>query len=176
VQYLIYGAGGLMMVAATTVGTRLSVRVWRNPTYAELLGQAGRVLPFSYATSRGVTRGTPPLWADVGFIGAGTLAAAALSNRPVHSALSALSIGIICYAPGVASMALNLWIVWFNRPSWLVPPHMRGEQGLISAWWRCRSLPAAQRRDAARARRRWPASGQSPSPHTPSSAGIGGPR
>jgi hypothetical protein len=163
-----------MMVAAIMVGTRLSVRVWRNPTYAEMLTQAGRVLPFSYATSRGVTRGTVLLWAGVGFIGAGTLAAAALPSRPVHSALSALSIGMVCYALGMASMALNLWIVWFNRPWWLVPPHMRGEEGLSSAWWRCRSLGPAQRRDAARARRRWPATGN-PS-HTPPSAGIGGPR
>jgi hypothetical protein len=84
VQYLICGEGGLMMVAAIMVGTRLSVRVWRNPTYAEMLTQAGRVLPFSYATSRGVTRGTVLLWAGVGFIGAGTLAAAALPSRPVH--------------------------------------------------------------------------------------------
>ena len=147
------------MLASATAGPRISIRVWRDPAYADKMTQAGRVLPFSYATSRGVTRGTLPLWAGIGFIGAGTLAAAALPSRPVHAGGLALGIGIVCYALGLAAIVLNLWIVWFNAPRRLVPPHMRGEEGLISAWWRCRSLPAAQRQAAARARRRWPARG-----------------
>lgn len=149
-------AGGLMVLASAALGPRISVRVWRDPAYAYKMTQAGLVLPFGYATSRGVTRGTLPLWAGVGFIGAGTLAAAVLPGRAAHPDLSVLIAGLACYALGLAAVGLNIWIVWLNRPRFLVPPHMRGEDGLVTAAWRDRRLPPSQRKAAARARRRWP--------------------
>lgn len=150
-------AGGVLMLASVTLGPRLSIRAWHDPGYADMLTRSGRVLPFGYTTSRGVTRGVLPLWAGAGFIGAGTLAAAALPSGRSHAAGAALTIALVCYALGLAAIGLSLWIVWFNRPQLLVPPHMRGDDGLVTAWWRCRDLPPAQRRAAARARRKWPA-------------------
>jgi hypothetical protein len=154
-------AGGVMLLASVAAGPPLVRRVWREPEYAEMMARSGRVLPFGYATSRGVTRGALPLWVGVGLIGAGTVAAAALPGRTAHPApvSVALVAAIACYAAGLAAIGLNLSLVWFSRPRWLMPPHMRGDEGLVSAWWRCRTLPPAQRRAAARARRNWPARG-----------------
>lgn len=148
-------AGIVMLAASVVFGPRLCARVWRDPAYADTMTRSGRVLPFGYATSRGVTRGMLPLWAGVGFIGAGTLAAAALPAG--HGAGPALIGGAVCYALGLAALGVSFSIVWFNRPLRLVPPHMRDDEGMVTAWWRCRKLPPPQRRDAARTRRRWPA-------------------
>jgi hypothetical protein len=152
-------AGGVMLLASVTAGPPLVRRVWREPEYAEMMARSGRVLPFGYATSRGVTRGALPLWVGVGLIGAGTIAASALPGRTAHPAPASLALvaAIACYAAGLAAIGLNLSIVWFSRPRRLMPPHMRGDEGLVSAWWRSRKLPPGQRRAAARARRRWPA-------------------
>jgi hypothetical protein len=150
-------AGGLMVLAAVAMGPRIGVKLWRDPAYADQMTRSGRVLPFSYATSRGVTRGSVPLWVGVGFIGAGTIAASALPTGTSHHASTALIAALVCYAIGLAAIALNVSIVWFNRPRGLVPPPMRGEEGLVTAWWRSRDLPPAQRRAAACARRTWPA-------------------
>jgi hypothetical protein len=167
-------AGGVMLLGSATLGPRLVRRVWREPQYAEIMARSGRVLPFGYATSRGVTRGALPLWVGVGLIGAGTIAASALPGRaaPAAPVSAALIAAIAGYAAGLAAIGLNLSIVWFSRPRRLVPPHMRGDEGLASAWWRCRNLPPAQRRAAARARRRWPAPGaQAPGARDASAAG-----
>lgn len=158
-------AGAVMLFGSVTLGPRIVRRVWRAPEYAEMMARSGRVLPFGYAISRGVTRGSLPLWVGVGLIGAGTIAASALPSGATHPATvsPALVAAIACYAAGVAAIGLNLSVVWFSRPRRLMPPHMRGDDGLVSAWWRCRNLPAAQRRAAARARGRWPG----PGPHAP---------
>lgn len=150
-------AGIVMLAASVSFGPRLCARVWRDPAYADTMTQSGRVLPFGYATSRGVTRGMVPLWTGLAFVGAGTLAAAALPAGTTHRAGPALIGSAVCYALGLLAIGVSLSIVWFNRPRRLVPPHMRGEEGLATAWWRCRKLPSAQRRAAARARRQWPA-------------------
>lgn len=152
-------AGILLVLAAATLGVRIGARVWRDPAYAEKMIQAGRVLPFGYATSRGMTRGTLPLWTGIGFIGVGTLLVATLPAGPVPPASTRAVIAGVCYALGLAALGLTVAIVWFNRPRLVVPPHMRGEDGLVAAWWRCRNLPPARRRAAARERRRWPALG-----------------
>ena len=133
-------AGILMVLGGVVFGPRIVTRVWRDPAYAERMVRSGRVLPFSYATSRGVTRGTLPLWAGIGFIGGATLAAASLPATRTHPGSSALIAATACYALGLAAIGLNLWIVWFNRPRRLVPPHMRGDEGLATAWLRSRKI------------------------------------
>jgi hypothetical protein len=148
-------AGILMVVAAVAVGPRLCGRVWRDPAYADMITRGGRVLPFSYATSRGVTRGIIGLWTGVGFIGAGTVAVAFMPATP-HRANPALVTALVLYGLGLIGIALNVTIIWFSRPRFLVPPHMRDEEGLFTMWWTSRHLPPAQRRAAARARRSWP--------------------
>ncbi|MDT0464328.1 hypothetical protein [Streptomyces gibsoniae] len=49
--------------------------------------------------------------------------------------------------------ALHGTIAWFNRPTFLVPPHLRGETGSVTEWWHHRrglraELKKAARRDA----------------------------
>jgi hypothetical protein len=146
-----------MVLAAVTVGPRICVKVWRDPRYADRMTWAGRMMPFGYATGRGVARGTLPLWTGIGFLGAGTIAASMLPSGTTHHGSAALIAACVCYAIGLAAIGLNISIVWFNRPKLLVAPHMRAEDGLVTAWWRSRDLPPAQRKAAARARRKWPA-------------------
>jgi hypothetical protein len=148
-------AGTVMIVAAVAFGPWLCGRVWRDPAYADEMTRSGRVLPFSYATSRGVTRGMIGLWTGLAFIGAGTIAVALTLSTPAHSN-SAVITAVVLYGIGLLGIALNVTIIWFNRPRFLVPPHMRDEDGIFTAWWKDRGLPPAERRAAARARRAWP--------------------
>ena len=148
-------AGIIMVAAAVGFGPVLCSRVWRDPAYADVMTRGGRVLPFSYATARGVTRGMIGLWTGLGFIGAATIVVALTLSTPTHK-VSSLITALVLYGLGLAGIALNVTIIWFNRPRLLVPPHMRGEDGLFGAWWKSRHLPPAQRAAAARERRRGP--------------------
>jgi len=124
------------------------------------------MLPFGYATSRGVTRGMLGLWSGLAFLGAGTIAVATLPSGTTHTASPGLVTAVVLYGVGLFGIALNVAIVWFNRPRFLVPPHMRDEDGLVTAWWQARKLPPIQRRTAARARRTWPVEHPAPSPRS----------
>lgn len=156
-------AGIIMVVAALVFGPWLCTKVWRDPAYADTISRGGRMLPFGYATSRGVTRGMLGLWFGLAFLGAGTIAVALLPSGPTQKASTGLITAIVLYCIGVFGIALNVLIVWFNQPRFLVPPHMRDEDGLVTAWWRARKLPQVQRRAAARARRAWPVERRAPS-------------
>jgi hypothetical protein len=150
-------AGIIMVLAALAFGPWLCTRVWRDPAYADTISRGGRMLPFGYATSRGVTRGMLGLWFGLGFLGAGTIAVATLlPSGTTHQASAGLVTAVVLYGVGLIGIALNVAIVWFNQPRFLVPPHMRDEDGLVTAWWKARKLPPVQRRAAARARRAWP--------------------
>ena len=133
-------AGILLVLGAVTLGPRIAAKVWRDPAYAEKMTRSERTLPFGYATRRGVIRGVLPLWTGIGFIGVGTLAAAGLPAGSAHQSSPALVCAVACYGLGIAAIGLNIWIVWFNRPRRLVPPYMRGEEGLVPAWRRARNL------------------------------------
>jgi hypothetical protein len=159
-------AGIIMLAAALIFGPLLCIRAWRDPGYADMITRGGRMLPFGYATSRGVTRGMIGLWAGVGFIGAATIAVAFGPSGTTHTLGPALTTAVVLYGVGLFGIALNVAIVWFNRPRFLVPPHMRDEDGLVTAWWETRKLPPAQRRAAARARRAWPVERRTPSART----------
>jgi hypothetical protein len=135
-------AGTIMVAAAAGFGPVLCSRVWRDPAYADLMARSGRVLPFSKATSRGVTRGMIGLWAGLAFIGAGTIAVALTLSGPTHTN-SAVITAVTLYGIGLLGIALNVTIIWFNRPRFLVPPHMRGEDGLFTAWRKSRHMPPA---------------------------------
>jgi hypothetical protein len=156
-------AGIVMVVAALVFGPWLCVKVWRDPAYADTISRGGRMLPFGYATSRGVTRGLLGLWSGLAFLGAGTIAVALLPSGTTGQASPDLVTAIVLYGLGLLGIALNVAIVWFNRPRFLVPPHLRDEDGLVTAWWKNRKLPQAQRRAAARARRAWPVEHRAPS-------------
>jgi hypothetical protein len=157
-------AGIALLAAAAVLGPRIVTRLWRDPGYAEFLTGAGRVLPFGYATQRGTVRGALPLWAGLGCVGAGCVVTAALIPGPARWPSPALVAATVCFGLGLGALGLWISVIWFNRPLRLAPPPMRGDEGLVTAWWRCRTLPPAQRRAAARARRRWPALGSATEP------------
>ncbi|MET8950613.1 hypothetical protein ACWEO4_31785 [Streptomyces sp. NPDC004393] len=57
-------------------------------------------------------------------------------------------------------LALHSTIAWFNRPKFLVPPHLRDETGSVTEWWRHRRDLRAELKKAARRDAR----GQGPAP------------
>jgi hypothetical protein len=150
-------AGSLAVAFSVTLGPWIAARVWRDPAYADMITQGGRVLPFGYATGRGNTRALVPMFTGIGLVGAGAIATSVLPAGPVHKASPLFVLALVFFALGILFLGLAFSVIWFNRPQRLVPPHMRGEDGLVTAWWRGRDLPPAERRAAARARRTWPA-------------------
>lgn len=157
-------AGILALLAAVTFGRLTSRRMWRDPAYAEMTAQTMYTRPFSsYATRRGMARGSLPMWAGIGFAGVGVLATTALPSGHVDRTSPVFIIAGVGYALALVGFGLNMWIVWFNRPRLLVPPSMRDEEGLVTAWWRARDLPPDQRRAARLTRRYGPSYGHSPS-------------
>jgi hypothetical protein len=43
--------------------------------------------------------------------------------------------GAACILLFFACLGCHASIIWFNRPRWLVPPHMRQDIGNATAWW-----------------------------------------
>ncbi|MEV6022521.1 hypothetical protein [Streptomyces sp. NPDC052036] len=63
------------------------------------------------------------------------------------------AVGFFFVLGSILLLALHGTIAWFNRPKFLVPPHLRGETGSVTEWWRHRrelrtELKKAARRDA----------------------------
>lgn len=44
------------------------------------------------------------------------------------------------------SVCTSFAIVYFNRPRWMVPPFMRSELGMTTAWWWSRHRKSGQRK------------------------------
>jgi hypothetical protein len=168
-----YVLGPLITLACITLGRRFTVNLWRNPSYADM--HVTRIRPFtSYIAGRGATRGTLPLFAGVGFGGIGVAAAAALPAGPVAHDSPVFVLATVTFALAFIGLGLIVSIILFNRPLTLVPPYMRGEDGLAIGWWRCRDLPADQRQIARRQRRKGPLGHPAPPPGPPLSPVPGG--
>jgi hypothetical protein len=58
-----------------------------------------------------------------------------------------VGLGALTFALG---FGLHVTILWFNRPRFLVPPHLRGEPGTVIESWRHRGELRAALREAAR--------------------------
>lgn len=112
---------------------RQALRLWRQPGYVERLMLGSRILPFSQDFRRGAARGAFPLSIGVGLAAAGVLTFTIF--RPPHGRVTGGAIAAVaCFGLMLAAFALHFSIIWFNRPLWLVPPHMRADHGTIAAW------------------------------------------
>lgn len=81
------------------------------------------------AVRRGHQRGVVP------FAAAWLLFVGSMTAEPFVG-LGAGVAGIFAFMVG---LLLHFLIVWFNRPRFLVPPHMRDDVGVLTAWWRGRA-------------------------------------
>jgi hypothetical protein len=121
-----------------------------------------------------MTRGMLPAVAGVGFVGIAIAVSAGLPSGPVAHDNPGFVLATACFVVGVVSIGLSLSIILFNRPLTLVPPYMRGEDGLAIGWWRCRDLPPDQRQVARRQRRKGPLGHPAPPPGPPLTPVPGG--
>lgn len=62
----------------------------------------------------------------------------AYGGGPAHATGASWWLGVTVVGGLVVSGVLQLAIIYFNRPRWLVPPFMRTELGITTAWWRSR--------------------------------------
>jgi hypothetical protein len=102
---------------------------------------------FSREANDGFERAVLPMAA-----GAALLAAVMLVSPPFAGGKGTtltgtrLWVGVIAGSGMVACVGIALAITYFNRPRWMVPPFMRSELGITTAWWRGRSRRHGQRR------------------------------
>ncbi|MFJ8593731.1 hypothetical protein [Streptomyces sp. NPDC093598] len=94
---------------------------------------------------RGHERGIVPLAAWMVCMTFGTVAAVAASNG---AGLVVVDIGAIFTFGSLPLLVLHVTIAWFNWPKVLVPPHMRGETGSVTEWWRGRGQRASRGKGA----------------------------
>lgn len=112
---------GSLCVAAT----HAACLVWRDdtPLWLTLTRSSDA------AVVRGHQRGVVP------FAAAWLLFAGSMTAEPFLGLAAGLA-GILAF---VAGLLVHFLIVWFNRPRFLVPPHMREDIGVLTAWWRDRA-------------------------------------
>ena len=101
-------------------------------------------LNYSRAVNDGLERAMMPLTAFSACMGTMFLAwFAAGGGHPtgVPRWLEAIAAG-----GAFVSVCTSFAIVYFNRPGWMVPPFMRSELGMTTAWWRSRQRKSGKRK------------------------------
>lgn len=129
-------------LVAGTVLARMGVRSWRQQA---AFGHRMGAIPFTRGFKAGFERGMltfgvfhyllGALIAVVGgFSAAGDLGAARRKpSETVAVLLLVLLVGV------VVSGWTGIAVIWFNRPRWVVPPHLRDQPGTVSVL--CRRAP-----------------------------------
>jgi hypothetical protein len=126
-------------VIAAFLGTALvfmtwkAIRLWRHPEVVDDFSTAFAFLPFGEDVRRGEVRSVlltvVSLWsAAVLFVGGLTLTEEETSglNASDYTAAGAVVVILLCILCEVA-------VILFNRPKFVVPPHMRADLGVIAA-------------------------------------------
>jgi len=130
-------AAGVILAAIAGFSGWQASRLWRDPGYLDRMMLASRVLPFGKDVRRGAARGAFPLSAALALAAAGVLVFAVF--RPVRGQVSGGAMaGVACFGLMLIAFGFHFAIIWFNRPLWLVPPHMRADAGIVTAWFRHR--------------------------------------
>ncbi|MGW3245496.1 hypothetical protein [Streptomyces sp. NPDC001070] len=134
-------------------GAGISVRsawlAWHDsPRFHVVPGS--RFHPFDPSRVRGHKRGLVP-WAGIS-LGAGLCLTGGFligwfEGVTVAAGSILTALGVLMSALG---FGLHLTILWFNRPRFLVPPHLRDDPGTMIEWRRHRKELRASLREAAR--------------------------
>jgi hypothetical protein len=131
---------GTLFVVFAAVGGLIARKIWIDPGYAQGMIDRGPVgWVYSGKTWRGGVRGILPVAIWAGLAGLGLFALGPAGNvRPDQSNAADL-VGAACILLSFVCLGCHVTIIWFNRPQWLVPPHMRQDVGNVTAWWDARS-------------------------------------
>lgn len=118
-------AAGVILAIIGGAGLWQATRLWRDPRRASGMMLSRQVMPVREGTRRGMVRGAVPLSAGLIFIAIGVLVAAIAKPVPRHPTPGAVTAAILI-GFGLVALGLHFSIMWFDRPAWLIPPHMRG--------------------------------------------------
>jgi hypothetical protein len=127
-------AAGVVLAGIASMNGRQALRLWGNPGYLDRMMLASRVLPFRQDVRRGAVRGAVPLSAALALAAAGVLVFAVFRPAPGRPGGGAVAV-VACFALMLIAFGFHFAIIWFNRPRWLVPPHMRADEGTLTAWF-----------------------------------------
>jgi hypothetical protein len=132
---------GTLLAVFAGVGGVIARKVWLDPGYARQMIDRGPVGRF-YGRKAwpGGVRGLLPLAIGLGLAALGSFAIGA-AGKVQQGRTSALDLaGTACILLFFACLGCHASIIWFNRPRWLVPPHMRRDIGIATAWRRGKRL------------------------------------
>ena len=113
-------------LVAGTVLAGMGVRSWRQQA---AFGHRMGTIPFTSGFKAGFERGMPTLGVFHYLLGALIAVVGGLS--------AAGDLGAAHRKPSETMAVLTGWtgiaVIWFNRPRWVVPPHLRDQPGTVSA-------------------------------------------
>ena len=124
-------------VIAAFLGTALvfmtwkAIRLWRHPEVTDDFSSAFAFLPFGDDVRRGEVRSVlltvVTLWsAALLFAGGLTLGEGEVSTAGAYVVAGAVVVILLC-------LLCEVTVILFNRPKFVVPPHMRADPGVITA-------------------------------------------
>lgn len=122
--------------------TRRGLRLWHRAQ--RLPKNLMMDLYYSRAVNDGLERAMMPLTAASACMAGMFLVW--FAARGHHLTGLTLRLGAIAASGMFVSICISLAIVYFNRPRWLVPPFMRSELGITTAWWRSRQHQSSKRK------------------------------
>jgi hypothetical protein len=131
----------VLLVGVAGMMTRRGLQLWHRDRRLPKNFMMGSY--YSRAVNDGLERAMMPLTASSACMGGMFLAwfAAGGDNLTgVPRLLGAIAAGVM-----FVSVCTSLAIVYFNRPRWMVPPFMRSELGITTAWWRSRHRKSGKR-------------------------------
>ena len=125
----------LMLLTASLL--MVAIRAWRDPAMTGDRVPLARAAPFGREGRAALGRALLPWAGCLMFVCVVGVLSTVRESRGAQSTLGRelRPYSLAAAACIVGSMLLVLTIASFNRPRFLVPPHRRAEQGLVSAWW-----------------------------------------
>jgi hypothetical protein len=110
------------------------VRVWRDPTSFSPAWM--RTFPFTDGFRDGFHRGRIAGGAAHAFMAVMMVSGIIVARDDPDISATVKWSSIVSSIGTVVSFLTSAFIVWFNRPRFLVPPHLRGQSGTFIVWWR----------------------------------------
>ena len=121
-----------LLVCVGGLGLQAS-KVWKGDEKAVGTIVTGfSTFPFASNTKRGMARGIVPLTAQLFFLMVAVISAVVgMSGGHRGQLTPGLAVALVAFAGALVSFGLHLAVIWFNRPSFLVPPSMRADLGIF---------------------------------------------
>jgi len=134
----------VLLVGVAGMTTRRGLQLWhRDRRLPKNLLMTGGWY-YSRAVNNGLERAMMPLTASAACMGGMFLAWFAAGGDHLTGVPRLL--GGIAAGGMFVSVCTSFAIVYFNRPRWMVPPFMRSELGITTAWWRSRHRKSSKRK------------------------------